>query len=52
MSVIRKTPAQVVSLINDLLESANRQQIAGRINEPGHRIGAANPSPEECHALG
>lgn len=31
MSVIRKTPAQVVALINELLETANDQQIAARL---------------------
>lgn len=33
MSVIRKTPAQVVALINELLETANDRQIAARLNE-------------------
>jgi DNA invertase Pin-like site-specific DNA recombinase len=37
MSVIRKTPSQVVALINELLETSTDRQIAQRLNELGHR---------------
>ncbi|TIL87781.1 MAG: recombinase family protein, partial [Mesorhizobium sp.] len=43
MSVIRKTPAQVVALMNELLETANDQQIAARLNELGHRNWRGEP---------
>ncbi|WP_287298400.1 hypothetical protein [Mesorhizobium sp.] len=44
MSVIRTTPAQVMALMNELLETANDQQIAGPLNELGLATGAVNPS--------
>lgn len=44
MSVVRKTPAQVVALINELLETANNRQIAARHLNLGIATGAANPS--------
>ncbi|WP_234896438.1 hypothetical protein [Sinorhizobium meliloti] len=43
MSVIRKTPAQVVAFINELLETANDRQIAARLNELGHRNWRGEP---------
>jgi len=43
MSVIRKTPAQVVALINELLETTNDRQIAARLNELGHRNWRGEP---------
>ncbi|WP_287306690.1 hypothetical protein [Mesorhizobium sp.] len=43
MSVIRKTPAQVVALMNALLETDNDQQIAARLNELGHRNWRGEP---------
>jgi DNA-binding XRE family transcriptional regulator len=36
ISVIRKTPSQVVELINELLETSTDRQIAARLNELGH----------------
>lgn len=43
MSVIRKTPAQVAALMNELLETANDQQIAAHLNELGHRNWRGEP---------
>jgi hypothetical protein len=37
MSLVRKTPPQVVALINELLETSTDRQIAHRLNELGHR---------------
>lgn len=36
MSVIRKTPSQVVALIDELLETSTDRQVAQRLNELGH----------------
>ena len=51
MSVIRKTPAQVVALMNELLETANDQQIAARLNElAASQLARRTLHPEEGHA--
>jgi DNA invertase Pin-like site-specific DNA recombinase len=43
MSVIRKTLPQVVSLIDELLETSTDRQIAARLNELGHRNWRGEP---------
>jgi hypothetical protein len=43
MSQVRKTPPQVVALIDELLETATDWQIAARLNELGHRNWRGEP---------
>jgi DNA invertase Pin-like site-specific DNA recombinase len=43
MSQVRKTPPQVVALIDELLETATDRQIAARLNELGHRNWRGEP---------
>ena len=43
MAVIRKTPPQVVALIDELLETSTDRQIAARLNELGHRNWRSEP---------
>jgi DNA invertase Pin-like site-specific DNA recombinase len=43
MSAVRKTPPQVVALIDELLETGTDRQIAARLNELGHRTWRSEP---------
>ena len=43
MSAVRKTPPQVVALIDTLLETATDRQIATQLNELGHRNWRGEP---------
>jgi DNA invertase Pin-like site-specific DNA recombinase len=43
MSAVRKTPPQVVALIDELLETGTDRQIAARLNELGHRNWRSEP---------
>lgn len=43
MSVIRKTPSQVIALIDELLETSTDRQIARQLNELGHRNWRGEP---------
>jgi DNA-binding XRE family transcriptional regulator len=43
MSVIRKTPTHVVTLIDELLETSTDRQIAARLNGLGHRNWRGEP---------
>src|SRR5919106_851686 len=43
MSAVRKTPPQVVALIDTLLETSTDRQIAARLNELGHRNWRGEP---------